>query len=53
MGKNFIVGQCRKCSQLILIDPAYYDRHKETDNICEACKEETKQKYLNFLKLKL
>lgn len=51
MGKDFIVGKCSNCSQLILIDPAYYDQ--DHDKECEACNVNTAEKYLKFLKMKI
>ena len=50
MGKDFVVGTRARCSQRILIDPAYYDQDK--NKTCEACNTATADKYLKFLKFK-
>jgi hypothetical protein len=51
IGKNFVVSRCARCSQLMLIDPAYEDQDK--GKTCEVCNTDTADKYMKFLKLKL
>ncbi len=53
IGDNFVVVKCLRCSQMIMVDPEYYDQDDIRDKICEACNEKYFTKFLKYLKLKL
>ena len=53
IGDNFVVVKCFNCTQLILVDPEYYDLDLYQDKICECCNEKYQEKYMRFLKLKI
>ena len=53
IGDNFVVVKCLNCSQMIMVDPQYYELDEYRDKICEACNDKYWNKYAKYLKLKL
>ena len=53
LGKPFKVVRCKRCSQLIMVDPTYFHLKLHRDTICEACDPKQADKYLRFIKLNI